>query len=74
MNLHYKEMLVKFFFYLNYFKKFLWSLFSTQEKNDWFQKSNTKRTVDGGTTTSKKERFIGSLESEERVNLFQALE
>lgn len=32
MNLHYKEMLVNFFFYLNYFKKFLWSLFSTQEK------------------------------------------
>lgn len=34
MNLHYKEMLVNFFFYLNYLKKFLWSLFSTQEKND----------------------------------------
>lgn len=72
MNLHYKEMLVNFFSKL-FLKVFMVVIFNSRE-NDWFQKSNTKRTVDGETTTSKKERFIGSLESEERVNLFQALE
>lgn len=74
MNLHYKEMLVNFFFLSKLFKKVFMVVIFNSRENDWFQKSNTKRTVDGETTTSKKERFIGSLESEERVNLFQALE
>lgn len=74
MNLHYKEMLVNFFFYLNYFKSFFGRFFQLKRKTIDSKKSNTKRTVDGGTTTSKKERFIGSLESEERFSLFQALE
>lgn len=73
MNLHYKEMLVNFFFILIILKVFMVVFFNSRE-NDWFQKSNTKRTVDGETTTSQKERFIGSLESEEKVSLFQALE
>lgn len=75
MNLHYKEMLVNFFFLSKLFKKvFMVVIFNSREKRLIPKKSNTKRTVDGETTTSKKERFIGSLESEERVNLFQALE
>lgn len=49
-------------------------IFNSREKRLIPKKSNTKRTVDGETTTSQKERFIGSLESEEKVSLFQALE